>query len=74
MLDLPTASSVHKPRVLPGISNPFVNFDQWADYCLLYQRLPPEKQREFWTLQGDRAMKQGFLLRWGRFEQEKEPV
>ena len=75
-MDFPTANQRARrpdPAVVLGVKPAPIDSDQWADCCMLYWLMPPEKQREFWTLQGDKADKLGFLLRWGHFEQWRKP-
>jgi hypothetical protein len=65
------ASRVHTSRfrVQLGTEVPKISSDQLADACMLYWLMPPQRQREFWQLKGNRAAKLAFLLRWGHFEQ-----
>lgn len=75
MPDLPQASSVaQKRRIELGIEVPPIDNDEWANCCMLYWLLSSERKREFWSLDGDRATKQAFLLRHGHFEQWRKPV
>lgn len=64
---LPTAN--HVRRMPRGPATAALSDDEHADLCMLYWRLPAERQREFWQLRGSREQKQVFLLRYGHFEQ-----
>ena len=61
------------PSVPPPVIAPIAE-DEWTNACMLYSLMPAERQRQFWQIQGNRADKLAFLLRWGRFEKKRAKV